>query len=230
MNRNFSKLAVPMGVVGIVLLLVVPIPAVLLDILIIINIVFALLVLMNSMFVKKPLDFSVFPSLLLVATLFRLGLNVASTRLVLGQAHAGQVIQAFGQVTVGGNLIIGGVIFLILVVIQFVVVTKGAERVAEVGARFTLDAMPGKQMAIDADLNAGLISDVEAKERRAEVSAEADFYGGDPVNPGMDVPTPAEIVATMSVVSIVVAAAWAPEAATRVVPPTTARRVTELPA
>ncbi len=177
MNRNFSKLAVPMGVVGIVLLLVVPIPAVLLDILIIINIVFALLVLMNSMFVKKPLDFSVFPSLLLVATLFRLGLNVASTRLVLGQAHAGQVIQAFGQVTVGGNLIIGGVIFLILVVIQFVVVTKGAERVAEVGARFTLDAMPGKQMAIDADLNAGLISDVEAKERRAEVSAEADFYG-----------------------------------------------------
>jgi len=176
-NRNFSKLAIPMGVVGIVLLLVVPIPAVLLDVLIIINIVFALLVLMNSMFVKKPLDFSVFPSLLLVATLFRLGLNVASTRLVLGQAHAGQVIQAFGQVTVGGNLIIGGVIFLILVVIQFVVVTKGAERVAEVGARFTLDAMPGKQMAIDADLNAGLISDVEAKERRVEVSAEADFYG-----------------------------------------------------
>ncbi|WP_306295634.1 flagellar biosynthesis protein FlhA [Arthrobacter sp. STN4] len=166
-----------MGVVGIVLLLVVPIPAVLLDVLIIINIVFALLVLMNSMFVKKPLDFSVFPSLLLVATLFRLGLNVASTRLVLGQAHAGAVIQAFGQVTVGGNLIIGGVIFLILVVIQFVVVTKGAERVAEVGARFTLDAMPGKQMAIDADLNAGLITDVEAKERRVEVSAEADFYG-----------------------------------------------------
>ncbi|RAN78766.1 EscV/YscV/HrcV family type III secretion system export apparatus protein [Bacillus sp. SRB_336] len=177
MNRNFSKLAVPMGVVGIVLLLVVPIPAMLLDILIIINIVFALLVLMNSMFVKKPLDFSVFPSLLLVATLFRLGLNVASTRLVLGQAHAGQVIQAFGEVTVSGNLIIGGVIFLILVVIQFVVVTKGAERVAEVGARFTLDAMPGKQMAIDADLNAGLITDVEAKERRVEVSAEADFYG-----------------------------------------------------
>ncbi|WP_243399783.1 flagellar biosynthesis protein FlhA [Arthrobacter glacialis] len=166
-----------MGVVGIVLLLVVPIPTLLLDILIIINIVFALLVLMNTMFVKKPLDFSVFPSLLLVATLFRLGLNVASTRLVLGQAHAGQVIQAFGEVTVGGNLIIGAVIFLILVVIQFVVVTKGAERVAEVGARFTLDAMPGKQMAIDADLNSGLITDAEAKERRVEVSAEADFYG-----------------------------------------------------
>ncbi|ALE04218.1 flagellar biosynthesis protein FlhA (plasmid) [Arthrobacter sp. ERGS1:01] len=170
-------MAIPMGVVGIVLLLVVPIPTLLLDVLIIINIVFALLVLMNTMFVKKPLDFSVFPSLLLVATLFRLGLNVASTRLVLGQAHAGQVIQAFGEVTVGGNLIIGAVIFLILVVIQFVVVTKGAERVAEVGARFTLDAMPGKQMAIDADLNAGLITDVAARERRAEVSAEADFYG-----------------------------------------------------
>ncbi|WP_240630279.1 flagellar biosynthesis protein FlhA [Specibacter cremeus] len=166
-----------MGVVGIVLLLVVPIPTMLLDVLIIINIVFALLVLMTTMFVRKPLDFSVFPSLLLVATLLRLGLNVASTRLVLGQAHAGQVIQAFGEVTVSGNLIIGGVIFLILVVIQFVVVTKGAERVAEVGARFTLDAMPGKQMAIDADLNAGLISDTEARERRAEVSAEADFYG-----------------------------------------------------
>lgn len=177
MNRNVSALAIPMGVVGIVLLLVVPIPTLLLDILIIINIVFALLVLMNTMFVKKPLDFSVFPSLLLVATLFRLGLNVASTRLVLGQAHAGQVIQAFGEVTVGGNLIIGAVIFLILVVIQFVVVTKGAERVAEVGARFTLDAMPGKQMAIDADLNSGLITDAEAKERRVEVSAEADFYG-----------------------------------------------------
>ena len=177
MNRNVSALAVPMGVVGIVLLLVVPIPTLLLDVLIIISIVFALLVLMNTMFVKKPLDFSVFPSLLLVATLFRLGLNVASTRLVLGQAHAGAVIQAFGEVTIGGNLIIGAVIFLILVVIQFVVVTKGAERVAEVGARFTLDAMPGKQMAIDADLNAGLITDAEAKDRRAEVSAEADFYG-----------------------------------------------------
>jgi flagellar biosynthesis protein FlhA len=123
------------------------------------------------------LDFSVFPSLLLVATLFRLGLNVASTRLVLGEAHAGQVIEAFGKVTVGGSLIIGCVIFLLLAVIQFVVVTKGAERVAEVGARFTLDAMPGKQMAIDADLNAGLITDEQAKSRRAEVSSEADFYG-----------------------------------------------------
>ncbi len=177
MNSTLAKLAVPVGVVGIIMLLVVPVPAVLLDVLIIVNILLALVTLLTTMFVKKPLDFSVFPSLLLVATLFRLGLNVASTRLVLGQGYAGQVIASFGHVAVGGSIIIGAVIFLILVVIQFVVVTKGAERVAEVGARFTLDAMPGKQMAIDADLNAGLITDVQAKDRRAEVSAEADFYG-----------------------------------------------------
>jgi flagellar biosynthesis protein FlhA len=176
-NRNLAKLAVPIGVVGIILLLVVPIPAGLLDFLLIISIMLALVTLLTTMFVKKPLDFSVFPSLLLVATLFRLGLNVASTRLVLGDGYAGQVIEAFGHVAVGGSIIIGAVIFLILVVIQFIVVTKGAERVAEVGARFTLDAMPGKQMAIDADLNAGLITDAEARSRRAEVSAEADFYG-----------------------------------------------------
>jgi len=176
-NRNLAKLAVPVGVVGIILLLVVPIPAGLLDFLLIISIMLALVTLLTTMFVKKPLDFSVFPSLLLVATLFRLGLNVASTRLVLGDGYAGQVIEAFGHVAVGGSIIIGAVIFLILVVIQFIVVTKGAERVAEVGARFTLDAMPGKQMAIDADLNAGLITDAEARARRAEVSAEADFYG-----------------------------------------------------
>ncbi|UKA63562.1 flagellar biosynthesis protein FlhA [Arthrobacter sp. FW306-04-A] len=177
MNNRFARLTVPVGIVGIVLLLVVPVPAPLLDFLIVCNILLALLILLTSMFVKKPLDFSVFPSLLLVATLFRLGLNVASTRLVLGQGFAGQVIDAFGKVTVGGSMIIGAVVFLILVVIQFVVVTKGAERVAEVGARFTLDAMPGKQMAIDADLNAGLITDAQARKRRAEVSAEADFYG-----------------------------------------------------
>lgn len=177
MNRNLSMIAVPIGVVGILLLLIVPVPSWLLDGLIVINILFALVILLTTMFVKKPLDFSVFPSLLLVATLFRLGLNVASTRLVLGEGYAGQVIQAFGHVAVGGSIIIGAVVFLILVVIQFVVVTKGAERVAEVGARFTLDAMPGKQMAIDADLNAGLLSESEARRRRAEVAAEADFYG-----------------------------------------------------
>ncbi|MCR2793210.1 flagellar biosynthesis protein FlhA [Microbacterium sp. zg.Y625] len=177
MKNMLSMSAVPIGVVGIIMLLVVPIPPFLLDALIILNILFALLVLLTTMFVKKPLDFSVFPSLLLVATLFRLGLNVASTKLVLGEAHAGQVIDAFGAIAVGGSLVIGIVVFLILIVIQFVVVTKGAERVAEVGARFTLDAMPGKQMAIDADLNAGLITDAEARRRRAEVAAEADFYG-----------------------------------------------------
>ncbi len=178
MNRkDLPKLAVPVFIVGIVLLLILPVPSFLLDVLIILNILLALVILLTTLFVKKPLDFSVFPSLLLVATLFRLGLNVASTRLVLGEGFAGDVIQAFGHVAVSGSIIIGSVVFLILVVIQFVVVTKGAERVAEVGARFTLDAMPGKQMAIDADLNAGLITDAEAKERRAAVSAEADFYG-----------------------------------------------------
>ncbi|BBE21632.1 flagellar biosynthesis protein FlhA [Arthrobacter sp. MN05-02] len=177
MRSSLPKFLVPVGVVGIILLLVVPVPSVLLDVLIIVNILLALVILLNTMFIRKPLDFSVFPSLLLVATLFRLGLNVASTRLVLGEGYAGEVIAAFGHVAVGGSIIIGAVVFLILVVIQFVVVTKGAERVAEVGARFTLDAMPGKQMAIDADLNAGLITDTQARERRAEVSAEADFYG-----------------------------------------------------
>jgi flagellar biosynthesis protein FlhA len=177
MKKTLTALAVPVGVVGIIMLLVVPVATWLLDLLITVNILFALVILLTTMFVRKPLDFSIFPSLLLVATLFRLGLNVASTRLVLGDGYAGQVIAAFGHVAVGGSLIIGAVVFLILVVIQFVVVTKGAERVAEVGARFTLDAMPGKQMAIDADLNSGLITEQEARARRAEVSAEADFYG-----------------------------------------------------
>ena len=176
-NKSVAKLAVPVGVIGIIMLLIIPVPPGLLDVLIAANILLALSILLTSMFVKKPLDFSVFPSLLLVATLFRLGLNVASTRLILGEGHAGNIIDAFGKVTVGGNLVIGSVVFLILVVIQFIVITKGAERVAEVGARFTLDAMPGKQMAIDADLNAGLITDEEARKRRAEVAAEADFYG-----------------------------------------------------
>lgn len=172
-----AKILIPLGVVAIVLVLVVPIPAPLLDVLIAVNILVAILILMTAMFVKKPLDFNVFPSVLLVMTLLRLGLNVASTRLVLGDAYAGEVIDAMGQVAVGGSLIIGFVVFLILVVIQFVVVTKGAERVAEVGARFTLDAMPGKQMAIDADLNAGQITEQQAKARREEIAAEADFHG-----------------------------------------------------
>src|SRR3954447_8209923 len=177
MKKTITALAIPIGVVAIIMLLVVPVPTWMLDLLITVNILFGLVILLTTMFAKKPLDFSVFPSLLLIATLFRLGLNVASTRLVLGDGYAGQVISAFGHVAVGGNLVIGVVIFAILVVIQFVVVTKGAERVAEVGARFTLDAMPGKQMAIDADLNSGLITEDEARARRADVAAGADFSG-----------------------------------------------------
>ncbi|MEU8815824.1 flagellar biosynthesis protein FlhA [Actinoplanes sp. NPDC048796] len=176
-NRNLSRLAVPVGVIGIILMMVVPLPTFLLDMLLAVNITAALLILLTSMFVQKPLDFSVFPALLLVATLFRLALNISATRLVLRDGDAGKVIHAFGSFVVGGNLVIGLVIFLILVIVQMVVVTKGAERVAEVGARFTLDAMPGKQMAIDADLNAGLIDEDQAKKRRAEVAEEAEFYG-----------------------------------------------------
>jgi flagellar biosynthesis protein FlhA len=175
--RRLSSLAVPVGVVGIVMLLIVPLPSALLDFLIAFNIVFALVVLLTSMYVKRPLDFSIFPSLLLIATLFRLGLNVASTRLILRDGAAGKVIHAFGDFVVGGSLVIGLVIFVILVVIQFIVITNGAGRVAEVGARFTLEAMPGKQMAIDADLNAGLIDEDTARTRRADVTSEADFYG-----------------------------------------------------
>ncbi|WP_199510367.1 flagellar biosynthesis protein FlhA [Nucisporomicrobium flavum] len=176
-NRNLSKFAVPIGVIGIIVMMVVPLPTFLLDLLIATNITGALLILMVAMFVQKPLDFSVFPALLLVMTLFRLALNISATRLVLRDGDAGKVIHAFGDFVVGGSLVIGLVIFLILIIVQMVVVTKGAERVAEVGARFTLDAMPGKQMAIDADLNAGLIDEDEARRRRAEVAAEADFYG-----------------------------------------------------
>ncbi len=176
-NRNLSKFAVPIGVIGIIVMMVVPLPTFLLDLLIALNITGALLILLVAMFVQRPLDFSVFPALLLVATLFRLALNISATRLVLRDGDAGKVIHAFGSFVVGGSLVIGLVIFLILIIVQIVVVTKGAERVAEVGARFTLDAMPGKQMAIDADLNAGLIDEAEAKQRRADVAAEADFYG-----------------------------------------------------
>ena len=174
---KFAQFGVPVGVVGIVLLLVVPLPAWLLDVLIALNITGAVVIMLTSMYVKRPLDFAIFPALVLVFTLFRLGLNVASTRLVLSDGYAGKVIDAFGHFVVGGSLVIGLVIFLILVVIQFAVITNGAGRVAEVGARFTLDAMPGKQMAIDADLNAGLIDEDQARQRRADVSAEADFYG-----------------------------------------------------
>ena len=170
------------AVVGIMAVMIVPLPSVVLDLLLTFNLTFSILILMVSMYILRPLEFSVFPSLLLMITLFRLSLNLASTRLVLlygseGTQAAGRVIEAFGQFVVGGNYVVGAVVFLILVVIQFVVITKGAGRIAEVAARFTLDAMPGKQMAIDADLNAGLINDSEARRRRREIAQEADFYG-----------------------------------------------------
>src|SRR6478735_2116208 len=158
-------------------MLVVPLPAVVLDMLIALNITGALLVLLTTMTVHRPLDFAAFPAVILVMTLFRLALNVSATRLVLLDGYAGKVIETFGHFVVGGSLIVGLIVFAILLVIQFVVITNGAGRVAEVGARFTLDAMPGKQMAIDADLNSGLIDENEARRRRAEVHAEADFYG-----------------------------------------------------
>src|SRR3712207_263869 len=171
-----GKAAVPIGVVAIVLMLVVPLPAVVLDMLLGLNITAALLILLVSMQIKRPLDFAVFPSLILVATLFRLALNVSSTRLVLADGFAGKVIEAFGHFVISGSMVVGLVIFLILTIVQFVVITNGAGRVAEVGARFTLDAMPGKQMAIDADLNAGLINESQARQRRGDVTDEAEFY------------------------------------------------------
>ena len=169
-------------VLGILAVMLVPLPPLLLDLLLTGNITLSLLVLLISMYILRPLDFSIFPALLLLLTLFRLSLNVAATRLILlhggeGAAAAGQVIHAFGKFVVGGSYVVGMVVFLILVVIQFVVITKGAGRIAEVAARFTLDAMPGKQLAIDADLNAGIIGEGDARTRRREIAREADFYG-----------------------------------------------------
>jgi flagellar biosynthesis protein FlhA len=170
-------LSVLLCVVLIVAMLIIPLPSWMLSLLIIINISLALLVLLTSMNMKEPLQFSIFPSLLLILTLFRLGLNVSTTRSILSRGEAGGVVETFGTFVVGGNVVVGFVIFLILIIIQFIVITKGAERVSEVAARFTLDAMPGKQMSIDADLNAGMISEKEARERREKIGREADFYG-----------------------------------------------------
>ncbi len=175
LRRSDAVLAA--AVVGIVAMMIIPLPPTLLDILIILNITFSLTVLLVSLNIREPLEFSSFPTLLLIATLFRLGLNVSAARLILLDAHAGEVINAFGKVVVGGNTVVGIVVFLILVVIQYVVITNGAGRVSEVAARFTLDAMPGKQMSIDADLNAGLITPDEARARRRGIEHEADFYG-----------------------------------------------------
>jgi flagellar biosynthesis protein FlhA len=172
-----TDLLAAVAVVMVVTMLVVPLPPMLLDLLITVNISAALTVVVATMYLQKALDFAAFPSLLLLTTMFRLAINVSVTRLILTSGNAGSVVKSFGQFVVGGNVVVGLVIFLILIVIQFVVVTNGAGRVAEVGARFTLDAMPGKQMAIDADLNAGLITDDEARARRSEIAREADFYG-----------------------------------------------------
>ncbi|SMB94075.1 flagellar biosynthesis protein FlhA [Thermanaeromonas toyohensis ToBE] len=173
----YNDLVIASLVLAVVLLIVVPISPLLLDFLLIVNLTISMTILLTTMFTAEPLDFSVYPTLLLVVTLFRLALNISSTRLVLSQAFAGHVIQAFGSFVVRGNYIVGFIIFLIITVIQFVVITHGAQRVAEVAARFTLDALPGKQMSIDADLNAGLITEEEAKRLRRRLQREADFYG-----------------------------------------------------
>jgi flagellar biosynthesis protein FlhA len=180
--RKNSDIYVAVGLIGVLALMIVPLPAFLLDIFLAANLTISLAILLVCLYTIHPLDFSVFPSVLLVTTLFRLALNIASTRLILmhgseGVEAAGAVIKAFGSFVVGGNYVVGAVLFLILVIINFVVITKGAGRVAEVQARFTLDAMPGKQMAIDADLSAGMITEKEARSRRIKISREADFYG-----------------------------------------------------
>lgn len=166
-----------LGVVGILMILFTPIPSGLLDLLLIVNFTFALLILLLTFYVEKPLDFSTFPSLLLIATLFRLALNIAATRLILSDADAGHVIGAVGTHVVAGNFVIGMIVFLVLIVVQYVVITNGAQRVAEVAARFTLDSMPGKQMSIDADMNVGIIDEKEAQKRRKDIEKEANFYG-----------------------------------------------------
>ncbi len=172
-----SDVVLAVAVIGIVAMMVIPLPPAVLDLLLAFNIALAVTIALVSLYIEKPLDFSVFPSLLLILTLFRLALNVSSTRLILLTANAGNIINAFGNFVVGGNYIVGIVVFLILMAIQFIVITNGAGRVAEVAARFTLDAMPGKQMSIDADLNAGLISEDDARTRRKSIEQEADFYG-----------------------------------------------------
>ncbi|MEW6572627.1 MAG: flagellar biosynthesis protein FlhA [Bacillota bacterium] len=174
---RYSDLIIAGLVIGVVLLIIVPVPPAMLDVLLVTSLLVSLVVLLITLFMLEVLEFSIFPTLLLVLTLFRLALNISSTRLILGQAAAGKVIAAFGGVVVGGSYIVGFIVFLIITIIQFVVITNGATRVAEVAARFTLDAMPGKQMAIDGDFNSGLITEAEAKERRRRLQREADFYG-----------------------------------------------------
>lgn len=174
---KFADIFIAVVVISIIMLIIVPLNSVILDMLLTINLALSIVILLTTLYIKEPLEFSIFPSLLLLATLFRLALNISSTRLILGEGYAGAVIETFGNFVIKGNVAVGFIIFLIIVIVQFIVITKGAERVAEVAARFTLDAMPGKQMAIDADLNAGLIDEQTARRRRQKIQREADFYG-----------------------------------------------------
>ena len=168
-------------IIGVILMFIVPLPSTLLDVLLTINITASIIILLNAIYSRGPLDMSIFPSLLLIMTMFRLGLNLTSTKLILGDGEgtdkAGKVVESFGKFVAGGDMVVGFIVFIIIMVVQFLVIVKGSERVAEVAARFTLDAMPGKQMAIDADLNSGLINEEEAKIRRKNIQKESDFYG-----------------------------------------------------
>ncbi|KUO76118.1 MAG: flagellar biosynthesis protein FlhA [Clostridia bacterium BRH_c25] len=168
---------IAIAIMAVIMLIIIPLPTFAVDILLTLNISLSLVIFLLSMYIKEPLQFSIFPTMLLITTLYRLSLNFSTTRLILGKGYAGEVIDAFGNFVTGSNPIVGFIMFLILIVVQFMVITKGSERVAEVSARFTLDAMPGKQMAIDADLNSGLINELEAKDRRRKIQREADFYG-----------------------------------------------------
>ncbi|MGE5676485.1 MAG: flagellar biosynthesis protein FlhA [Pseudomonadota bacterium] len=168
---------VAIAVLAVLVLIIVPLPSFIVDIMLTLNISLSLVIFLLSMYIKEPLQFSIFPTMLLITTLFRLSLNFSTTRLILGKGYAGEVVNAFGNFVTGSNPVVGFIMFLILIIVQFMVITKGSERVAEVSARFTLDAMPGKQMAIDADLNSGLINEMEAKDRRKKIQREADFYG-----------------------------------------------------
>ncbi len=176
--KRILNYSIVLFVLTIILLLIIPLPPAFVDVAIIINMSLSMMILVITMTIREPLELSIFPSLLLITTLFRLGINVSTTRNILSNSgSSGQIIQAFGDFILRGNVVVGIVIYLIIVLMQFIVITKGAERVSEVAARFTLDAMPGKQMAIDADLNSGLINEQEAKARREKIQREADFYG-----------------------------------------------------
>ena len=175
--RNFRQSYIGVFVLAIILVLLVPLPTWIMDLLLTVNIMLGVIILMDSIYSREPLDMSIFPTILLITTLFRVVLSISSMRLILLNGFAGEVINTFGEFVAGGNMIVGIVIFLALVLVNFLVITKGAERVSEVTARFTLDAMPGKQMAIDADLNTGLIDEEEAKARRKKIQDEASFYG-----------------------------------------------------